>query len=276
MTGDPRTVLDATARAPLSRPVVLVPTYNERENLAALVGRVRAVAPQVDVCVLDDASPDGTGAIADGLAAADERVHVLHRPGKAGLGAAYLHGFDWALERGYDAIIEMDADGSHRPQDLPLLLAAAERADVVIGSRWVPGGQVVNWPGRRKALSLGANAYTRVWLGMAVRDATAGFRLYRADALRTMGLTDVASQGYCFQVDLTWRAVHAGLVVVEVPITFVERENGVSKMSGDIVRESMRRIAWWGAEYRGSQVARLLARACRGGPAGRRPPKGAS
>lgn len=266
MTGDPRTVLDATRRAPLTRPVVLVPTYNERDNLAALVRRTRESVPWVQVCVLDDASPDGTGAIADELAAADEHVHVIHRPGKAGLGAAYLHGFEWALGRGYDAVVEMDADGSHRPQDLPLLLAAAERADVVIGSRWVPGGQVVNWPRRRKALSLGANAYARLWLGMPVRDATAGFRLYRADALRAIGLTDIASQGYCFQVDLTWRAVRAGLEVVEVPITFVERENGDSKMSRDIVRESMRRIAWWGAVYRGSQVARLLTRARRTDP----------
>lgn len=246
-----------TERPALTRVVVLVPTYNERDNLATLVGRVLQEAPQVDVCVLDDASPDGTGDLADGLAAADERVHVLHRARKNGLGAAYLHGFAWALDRGYDAIVELDADGSHRPQDLPRVIAAAAHADVVIGSRWVRGGEVVNWPRRRKALSLGANAYTRIWLGMPVRDATAGFRLYRADALRAIDLHEVASQGYCFQVDLTWRAVRAGLVVVEVPITFVEREHGVSKMSGDIVRESMRLIAWWGARYRGQQALEL-------------------
>ncbi|GAB96243.1 glycosyltransferase involved in cell wall biosynthesis [Kineosphaera limosa] len=262
MSGETTKTSGTPGRAALRRIVALVPTYNERENLASLVQRVRRVAPEVDVCVLDDASPDGTGRIADELAAADPQVHVLHRPGKAGLGAAYLQGFVWALGAGYDAVIEIDADGSHRPQDLPRLIEAAADADVVIGSRWVPGGQVVNWPGRRKALSLGANAYTRLWLGMPVRDATAGFRLYRASALRDLDLQAVASQGYCFQVDLTWRAVKAGLVVVEVPIVFVERENGASKMSGDIVRESMRRIAWWGAVYRGEQVlhaARRLA-----------------
>lgn len=240
-------------RPPLERVVVLIPTYNERDNVTGIVQRVRAAAPQVDVCILDDASPDGTGDLADELAAADPRVHVIHRLAKAGLGAAYLHGFSWALERGYDAVLELDADGSHRPIDVPRVLAAAADADVVIGSRWVPGGQVVNWPRRRKALSLGANAYTRLWLGMPVRDATAGFRLYRSSALRALDLADVASQGYCFQVDLTWRAVRAGLRVVEVPITFVERESGVSKMSGAIVRESMARIAWWGATHRGRQ-----------------------
>lgn len=261
-TLDTPTLDTPTGRAALTRIVVLVPTYNERDNLAGLVTRVLQEAPQVDVCVLDDASPDGTGDVADELAAADDRVHVLHRSGKNGLGAAYLHGFTWALEHGYDAVVELDADGSHRPQDLPRVILAAQHADVVIGSRWVPGGEVVNWPRRRKALSLGANAYTRIWLGMPVRDATAGFRLYRADALRAIDLHEVASQGYCFQVDLTWRAVRAGLVVVEVPITFVEREHGVSKMSGDIVRESMRRIAWWGARYRGHQALEV-ARAAR-------------
>lgn len=260
MTGETQTSPDAAPRGELSAPIVLVPTYNERDNLPALVQRVRAVEPAIDICVLDDASPDGTGDVADELAAADPRVHVLHRPGKEGLGAAYLHGFAWALEQGHDAVIEMDADGSHRPEDLPRLLAAARDADVVIGSRWVRGGSVVNWPARRKALSLGANAYAQLWLGMPVHDATAGYRLYRAAALRTMGLRDVASQGYCFQVDLTWRAVRAGLRVVEVPITFVEREHGTSKMSGDIVRESMARIAWWGLEYRGAQLRGALNR----------------
>lgn len=267
MTGETQTSPDAAPRRELSAPIVLVPTYNERDNLPALVRRVRAVEPAIDICVLDDASPDGTGDVADELAAADPRVHVLHRPGKEGLGAAYLHGFAWALERGHDAVIEMDADGSHRPEDLPRLLAAARDADVVIGSRWVRGGSVVNWPRRRKALSLGANAYAQLWLGMPVRDATAGYRLYRAQALEAMGMRDVASQGYCFQVDLTWRAVRAGLRVVEVPITFVEREHGTSKMSGDIVRESMARIAWWGLEYRGGQLGSALNRLRRRPPA---------
>ncbi len=241
-------------RPALERVVVLVPTYNERESLPELLGRLRHAVPDVDVCVIDDASPDGTGQIADDLAAADSRVHVIHRAGKQGLGAAYLAGFAWAREAGYDALVEMDADGSHRPDDLPRLLAAAADADVVIGSRWVRGGSVVNWPERRKALSLGANAYTRVLLGMPVRDATAGFRLYRSTALAELDLDGVASQGYCFQVDLTWRAVRAGLRVVEVPITFVERRHGVSKMSGDVVRESMSRVACWGASYRSGQV----------------------
>ncbi|MDO5711126.1 MAG: polyprenol monophosphomannose synthase [Micrococcales bacterium] len=240
--------------AALERVVVLVPTYNEAESLPELITHLRQVVPGVDVCIIDDNSPDGTGAIADRLAADDPAVHVIHRDAKQGLGAAYLEGFAWARRSGYDALVEMDADGSHRPEDLPRLLQAAADADVVIGSRWVPGGQVVNWPERRKALSLGANAYTRVLLGMPVRDATAGFRLYRAEALATLVLDDVASQGYCFQVDLTWRAIRAGLRVVEVPITFVERRHGTSKMSGGVVRESMRRVAWWGAGYRASQA----------------------
>lgn len=250
----------ARLRAPLERVVVLVPTYNEAQSLPELVAAVREITPQVDICVIDDNSPDGTGAIADALAAADPQIHVIHRAAKQGLGAAYLEGFTWALTAGYDALVEMDADGSHRPEDLPALLEAARDADVVIGSRWVPGGEVVNWPQRRKALSLGANAYTRVLLGMPVRDATAGFRLYRAHALEFIDLHDVASQGYCFQVDLTWRAVRAGLQVVEVPITFVERRHGASKMSGDVVTESMRRVACWGAGYRAGQAREVASR----------------
>ncbi|MBT9254479.1 polyprenol monophosphomannose synthase [Phycicoccus sp. MAQZ13P-2] len=246
-------------RPPITRVAVLVPTYNERENLPAAVRGVRTAVPTADVVVLDDASPDGTGQVADELAAADPQVHVLHRAGKEGLGAAYLDGFRWALERGYDAVVEMDADGSHRPEHLPSLLAAAADADAVIGSRWVPGGKVVNWPLHRKALSVGGNLYVKVLLGMPINDATAGFRVYRADALRVMGLDDVASQGYCFQTDLTWRAVRAGLRVVEVPITFVEREVGASKMSRDIMTESLRRITGWGVRHRARQ-ARELAR----------------
>lgn len=249
-----------TARPPLRRVAVLIPTYNERDTLPVVVHRVREELPSVDVVVLDDNSPDGTGAVADELAAADPRVHVLHRAGKEGLGAAYLEGFRWALDAGYDAVVEMDADGSHRPEHLPALLAAAEDADAVIGSRWVKGGSVVNWPLHRKALSVGGNLYVKVLLGMPVNDATAGFRVYRAEALRVMGLDDVASQGYCFQTDLTWRAVRAGLTVVEVPITFVEREVGQSKMSRDIMTESLRRITGWGVRHRARQVRDLLDR----------------
>ena len=241
----------------IDRVLVCIPTYNERENLLRVVERVRAAVPAADVLVLDDNSPDGTGQVADELVAADPQVHVLHRPGKHGLGNAYLAGFAWALERGYGAIVEMDADGSHQPEQLPTLLAALPDADLVIGARWVRGGSVVNWPLHRKALSVGANLYTRALLGMPVHDATAGYRVYRASALQTVGLDHVASQGYCFQVDLTQRAVRLGLRVVEVPITFVEREIGDSKMSGDIMRESLQRITSWGLAYRAAQVRRL-------------------
>ena len=249
-----------TTRPPLRRVAVLIPTYNERDTLPEAVRGVRAAVPDADVVVLDDASPDGTGAVADALAAADPRVRVVHRAAKEGLGAAYLDGFRRALAEGYDALVEMDADGSHRPEHLPELLAAAEHADVVIGSRWVPGGRVVNWPLHRKALSVGGNLYVKVLLGMPVNDATAGYRVYRADALRTMGLDDVASQGDCFQADLTWRAVRTGLTVVEVPITFVEREVGASKMSRDVMTESLRRITGWGVRHRAGQARALLRR----------------
>jgi dolichol-phosphate mannosyltransferase len=248
------------ARSSISRIVVLIPTYNERENLSPIVSRLRASVPEADVLVLDDSSPDGTGDVADRLAADDDQVRVLHRTSKEGLGAAYLAGFAWALDKGYDVLVEMDADGSHQPEQLRSLLTALADADVVLGSRWVPGGSVVNWPLHRKALSRGGNLYVRVLLGIPIGDATGGFRAYRASALRTMGLQDVASLGYCFQVDLVWRALLAGLSVVEVPITFVERTIGDSKMSGDIVSESLRNITMWGARYRLGQVRSLLRR----------------
>lgn len=242
------------ARPPLTRVAVLIPTYNERENLPRVVSRVRAAAPEVDVVVLDDNSPDGTGDVADALAAEDSKVQVIHRPGKQGLGAAYLAGFQWAIEQGYDAVVEMDADGSHQPEHLPELLEAAKDADLVIGSRWIPGGAVVNWPLYRKFLSVSANAYTKVLLGMPVNDATAGYRVYRVSALQRLGLSNVASQGYSFQVDLTWRAVRQGLTVVEVPITFVEREIGDSKMSRDVMTEQFKRITAWGLGHRSRQI----------------------
>ena len=258
-----------TDRGPLQRVLVLVPTYNERENVRRILARVRASVPEADVLVLDDNSPDGTGRVADELAAADPGVHVLHRAGKEGLGAAYLAGFAWALDHDYDAAVEMDADGSHQPEQLRALLVAAQDADVVIGSRWVRGGSVVNWPVHRKVLSVGANLYTRILLGMPVSDATAGYRVYRASTLRRLGLETVRSQGYCFQVDMTWRAIKQGLVVVEVPIEFVERAVGYSKMSQDIVRESLVRITGWGAAYRGAQLAGV-ARRLTGRPASTR------
>jgi dolichol-phosphate mannosyltransferase len=244
MTTDPEN------RHPLARVVVLIPTYNERENLPRIVARVRSAVPTVDILVLDDNSPDGTGAVADDLAGTDPQVHVLHRAGKEGLGAAYLAGFAWALDRGYDAAVEMDADGSHQPEQLPALLEAAERADVVIGSRWVSGGTVVNWPLSRKILSVGGNLYVRVMLAMSVHDATGGYRVYRASALHRMDLHSVESQGYGFQVDMTWRAVRSGLTVVEVPIEFVERVLGESKMSGQIVQEAMLNVTKWSVTHR--------------------------
>lgn len=246
-------------RRPIRRVLVCIPTYNERENLPSVVAGVRQFAPDADILILDDNSPDGTGQVADQLAAADPAIHVLHRTQKEGLGMAYLAGFGWGLERGYDALVEMDADGSHQPTHLPALLAAAENADLVIGSRYVPGGSVRNWPLSRKALSVGGNLYIRLILGMAVHDATAGYRVYRADALRTIGLDQVASEGYCFQTDLTVRATRAGLRITEVPIEFVEREVGASKMNNDIVRESMLRITRWGLEHRAGQVRELVA-----------------
>jgi dolichol-phosphate mannosyltransferase len=251
---------DASAWTSGSGVLVVVPTYDERENLEPIVARVRASVPDAHLLVADDNSPDGTGQIADALAAADDHVHVLHREGKAGLGAAYLAGFAWGLERGYQVIVEMDADGSHRPEQLPDLLAGLADADVVLGSRWVPGGRVVNWPVHRKLISRGGTTYARLALGVRIHDITGGFRAFRAEALRSLDLHDVASQGYCFQIDLAWRAVQRGLRVREVPITFVERERGQSKMSGAIVRESLVLVTTWGVRHRLAELRRLRAR----------------
>ena len=245
------------------RTLVIIPTYNEREALPVQLAAVRAAAPEVDILVADDNSPDGTGEWADGVAAEDPRVHVLHRPGKAGLGAAYIAGFAWGIDRDYDVIVEMDADGSHRAVDLPTLLERIGGADLVIGSRWVDGGAVVNWPWRRKFLSVNANRYVRLAMGMKVHDATAGFRAYRASTLAALDLASVESQGYCFQVDMTWRVVRAQGSVVEVPITFVERELGVSKMSGNIIREALVKVTVWGAQRRWRQLTGAERRAAK-------------
>ncbi|REF00917.1 polyprenol monophosphomannose synthase [Thermomonospora umbrina] len=238
----------------LGRVLVTIPTYNERDNLERVVGRVLEAVPRVDVLVIDDSSPDGTGDLADTLAAADDRVKVLHRAGKEGLGAAYIAGFRWALERGYDVLVEMDADGSHQPEELPALLGALGDADVVIGARWVPGGRIVNWPRSREVLSRGANTYARMMLGFPLHDATGGYRAYRATALEKIGLDGVDSRGYCFQIDLAWRAVKADLRVAEVPITFIEREHGNSKMSRDIMAEAMWKLTRWGLAARVEQI----------------------
>lgn len=239
---------------------MVVPTYNEADNLAWIVGRVRAARPEVDVLVVDDGSPDGTGRIADELASGDDQVSVVHRTEKAGLGAAYLHGFAVALERGYDVVGEMDADGSHQPEQLHLLLDALRDADLVIGSRWVPGGSVVNWPRSRELLSRGGNLYVRLLLGIPVRDATAGFRVFRRTALEAIDLGTVRSAGYVFQTDLAYRVLSAGLRVREVPIEFVERVRGDSKMSRDVATESLRRITVWGLRERRAQLVGMVRR----------------
>jgi dolichol-phosphate mannosyltransferase len=232
----------------VGRALVIIPTYNEADNVRIIVDRVRAAVPAVDVLIADDNSPDGTGRIADELAAADEQIKVLHRRGKEGLGAAYLAGFTWARDAGYDVVVEMDADGSHSPEDLPRLLdAVADGADAVLGSRWVKGGRVLNWPMSRHVISRTGNLYVRLALRMPYKDATGGYRAYKMKALDSMGLDGVASQGYCFQVDLAWRAYRQGLRIAEVPITFVERERGASKMSSGIVREALWRVTVWGA-----------------------------
>jgi dolichol-phosphate mannosyltransferase len=245
---------------PLGRVVMVVPTFNEADNIDWLVGRLRDAQPDVDVLVVDDNSPDGTGALADELATADPAVHVLHRSAKGGLGAAYLAGFAWALEAGYDVVGEMDADGSHQPEQLHRLLDALLDADLVIGSRWIPGGSVVNWPLRREALSRGGNLYVRLLLGIGVRDATAGFRVFRRTALEKIDLASVESTGYVFQTDLVTRCLRAGLTVREVPIEFVERVRGDSKMSGAVASESLRRITRWGLRERRDQLRRALRR----------------
>jgi dolichol-phosphate mannosyltransferase len=237
------------------RMVMVVPTYNEAENLVWIVDRLLAAVPQTDVLVVDDGSPDGTGQLADELAAREPRVSVVHRTQKAGLGAAYLHGFAVALERGYDVVGEMDADGSHQPEQLHRLVDALADADLVIGSRWVPGGSVVNWSPVRKGLSVGGNLYARLLLGVPVRDLTAGFRLFRATTLRSIDLQGVESVGYCFQADLALRTCRAGLRVREVPIDFLERERGESKMDRAVAVESLRRITRWGVAERRRRLA---------------------
>jgi dolichol-phosphate mannosyltransferase len=241
----------------MMRTLVVIPTYNEADNIAWIVDRLHGARPDVDVLIADDGSPDGTGDIADRLAETDSHVNVLHRGSKQGLGSAYRAGFTWGIERDYDVLVEMDADGSHRPEDLGKLLdASAAGADLVLGSRWVDGGGVVNWPWRRRFISRGGTFYARLMLGIPIKDATGGFRAFRRETLERLPLDDVASQGYCFQIDMARRVLSAGMTVVEVPITFVERERGESKMSGAIVREALWRVTLWG-------LARLVPRRLR-------------
>ena len=226
--------------------IVVIPTYNEIDNLVPIVRGVHAAVPGADVLVVDDASPDGTGALADRLAAADPRLHVLHRNAKEGLGAAYRAGFRWALDRGYAVIAQMDADGSHAPEHLPSMLAALAVHDVVLGSRYVPGGELVGWPWHRLALSRVGNAYARSLLRMRVADVTGGYRAFRAPVLECIGVDDLDAGGYCFQIEVAWRCVRSGADVVEVPIRFAERERGTSKMSRAIVVEALLRTTRWG------------------------------
>jgi len=240
--------------ADLGKVLVIIPTYNEAENVERITSRVRTAVPEVHVLVADDNSPDGTGELADKIAAEDDHVHVMHRKGKEGLGAAYLAGFRWGIDNGYDVLVEMDADGSHQPEELHRLLTALRTADLVQGSRWVPGGKVVNWPKSRLLISRGGSLYSRLMLGVPIKDVTGGYRAFRKETLLGLGMDEVASAGYCFQVDLAWRTVKAGFKVVEVPITFVEREFGASKMSRAILVEALWRVTGWGI---GSRLQKL-------------------
>ncbi|MEU5958335.1 polyprenol monophosphomannose synthase [Streptomyces sp. NPDC047525] len=257
---------------PLGMALVIIPTYNEAENIQSIVGRVRVAVPEAHILVADDNSPDGTGKIADELAVDDDHVHVLHRKGKEGLGAAYLAGFQWGLDNDYGVVVEMDADGSHQPEELPRLLTALKGADLVLGSRWVPGGRIVNWPKYRQYISRGGSTYSRLMLDVPIRDVTGGYRAFRRETLEGIGLDEVASQGYCFQVDLARRAIKAGYHVVEVPITFIERELGDSKMSQDIVAEALWRVTAWGVGERVGRVGRALGRKDTGGTQGPQEP----
>lgn len=249
--------------APSHRTLVIIPTYDERDNLPAVVERLLAAAPDVSVLIADDNSPDGTGAVADRLAAEDDRgrISVLHREGKKGLGAAYIAGFRWGLDRDFAVLVEMDADGSHPPERLPAMLDAVDAgADLVIGSRYVPGGNVVNWPWQRHVISRGGNVYSRIVLGVGIKDITAGYRAYRAPALSELDLDTIESKGYCFQIDMTWRLLGNGRRVAEVPITFTERTVGQSKMSESIFREAAVNVARWGWQKRRRQLRSLIGR----------------
>ena len=229
------------------RPLVIIPTYNEAENVTEVLDRVRVAVPDADVLVVDDQSPDGTGDLVERRGADDDRIHLLRRPGKAGLGAAYKAGFAWGAERGFDVMVEMDADLSHDPAALPSLLGAvADGADLAIGSRYVPGGSIPDWAWHRKALSRWANRYASVMLSLPVADTTAGYRAYRSTMLDAIDLPSVRAAGYGFQIEMTRRVAAAGGTIVEVPISFTDRTRGKSKMSRDIVVEAMVLVTRWG------------------------------
>jgi glycosyltransferase involved in cell wall biosynthesis len=236
------------------RVLVVIPTYNEAETLSKIVARVLASVPAAHILVVDDNSPDGTGRLADSLAGADPQIHVLHRAGKEGLGRAYIAGFRWALEAGYDVVVEMDADGSHQPEELPRLLRALAQADMVKGSRWMRGGSVVDWSMRREVLSRAANVWIMAAMNLPIHDATGGYNLFKAATLKRIDLDSIESKGYSFQVDMTRRVLENGGVVGEVPIEFHEREAGVAKMSGNIIQEALIQTAVWGYQRRSRQV----------------------
>jgi len=231
------------------RALVIVPTFNEQENIARIIPAILAQDPSLEVLVIDDGSPDGTGAIADAMAAADSRIHVIHRAGKLGLGTAYITGFKWALERDYALIFEMDADFSHSPERIPDFLRTIETADLVLGSRYLNGQiNVVNWPMSRLFLSYSANIYARAITGLQLFDATGGFKCFRRKVLEAINLDDVRSNGYAFQIEMSFRAWKKGFRLVEIPIVFVDRTQGSSKMSKNIVREAVWmvwRLRWW-------------------------------
>jgi dolichol-phosphate mannosyltransferase len=226
------------------RALVCVPTYNESENLPRIVPAILAQDPRLEVLVIDDGSPDGTGAIADRMAAAEPRIHVLHRTAKEGLGKAYLAGFRWALERDYALIFEMDADFSHDPKYLKDFLTSIEQADLVLGSRYKTGVNVVNWPMGRLLLSFFANKYVRWVTGMPLTDATGGFKCFRRKVLEAIDLTKVQSNGYSFQIEMSFRARRKGFRLLEIPIVFVDRMEGQSKMNKKIVREAIWMVPW--------------------------------
>jgi len=233
----------------LNRCLVVIPTYNEVNTVPILIASLLEVAPEINILIVDDGSPDGTGALCDEVANQDSRLQVLHRHEKQGLGAAYVAGFSWGLNRSYTHIAEMDADGSHRPADLVRMLELLERdsgIDLIIGSRWVEGGGVEKWTPMRKFLSLGANRFSRFVLSSSIRDLTAGFRIYRTSLLKDINLSLVESQGYCFQIEMALRSAELGARIVEVPIIFLDRVHGVSKMSMRIVFEAMLRVTLWG------------------------------
>lgn len=229
-----------------SKTLVIIPTYQESENIVSIIERVYSANPNVSVLVVDDSSPDGTGEIVKKLMQNNETINLLTNKVKAGLGAAYIHGFKWGLERNFDIFVEMDADGSHAPEQLPSILEKLDQCDVSLGSRWVPGGKIENWPFSRQLLSKGGNFYTRFMLGFEVRDATGGYRAYKRKVLESINLDEIESQGYCFQVDMVRRSLALNFKICETPIVFTEREAGSSKMSRAIVIEAFSRIGFWG------------------------------